>query len=69
MSPKYPKQNEITNLSGLRWTPRAIKVLSTAKAIAAPVGRIEADRVILDLRTVPSSADRALLTAVRAALR
>jgi len=35
----------------------------------AVVGRIEADRVILDLRTVPSSADRALLTAVRAALR
>jgi len=35
----------------------------------AVVGRIEADRVILDLRTVPSSADRALLTALRAALR
>ena len=46
---------------------RTLKALRTGTP--AVVGRIEADRVILDLRTVPSTADEALLTAVRAVLR
>src|SRR3977135_358831 len=52
MSLEYPKQNEIINHPGCRWTPRAIKVLSTAKAIAAPVGHIEPEHLLLALESV-----------------
>jgi L-seryl-tRNA(Ser) seleniumtransferase len=46
---------------------RTLKALRTGTP--AVVGRIEADRVILDLRTVPPTADDALRNAVRAVLR
>jgi L-seryl-tRNA(Ser) seleniumtransferase len=46
---------------------RTLKALRTGAP--AVIGRIEADRVILDLRTVPPIADDALVTAVRAVLR
>ena len=45
---------------------RALKALRTGTP--AVIGRIEADRVILDLRTVPRAADDDLLSAVRAVL-
>lgn len=50
-----------------RSATRTLKALRTATP--AVIGRIEDARVILDLRTVPPSADAALLTAVRAVLR
>jgi hypothetical protein len=52
MSLDYPKHNEISNHPECRWTPRAIKVLSTAKAIAVPVGHIEAEHLLLAFESV-----------------
>ncbi len=51
----------------VRSATRTLKALRIGTP--AVIGRIEDDRVILDLRTVPSTADEGLLTAVRAALR
>ena len=51
-------------------TPSATRTLKALRTgTPAVVGRIEADRVVLDLRTVTSAADDALTTAVRAVLR
>jgi L-seryl-tRNA(Ser) seleniumtransferase len=51
-------------------TPSATRTLKALRTgTPAVVGRIEADRVVLDLRTVTSAADEALTTAVRAVLR
>ncbi|HET9085147.1 MAG TPA: L-seryl-tRNA(Sec) selenium transferase [Candidatus Limnocylindrales bacterium] len=50
-----------------RSATRTLRALRTGTP--AIIGRIEDDRVILDLRTVPSTADEVLLTAVRAVLR
>jgi len=52
MSLDYPQNNEIINHPKCGWTPRAIKVLSTAKAIAAPVGQVEAPDLLLALESV-----------------
>jgi L-seryl-tRNA(Ser) seleniumtransferase len=51
----------------VRSATRTLKALRIGTP--AVIGRIEDDRVILDLRTVPSTADEGLLTAVRAVLR
>jgi L-seryl-tRNA(Ser) seleniumtransferase len=51
----------------VRSATRTLKALRIGTP--AVIGRIEDDRVILDLRTVPSTADDGLLTAVRAVLR
>jgi len=50
-----------------RSATRTLKALRTGAP--AVVGRIDGDRVILDLRTVPPQADERLVTAVRAVLR
>ena len=50
-----------------RSATRTLKALRIATP--AIIGRIEGDRVILDLRTVPPTADDALATAVRTVLR
>ena len=50
-----------------RSATRALKALRAGTP--AVIGRIEGDRVILDLRTVPPTADDALLAAVRTVLR
>ncbi|HET8786192.1 MAG TPA: L-seryl-tRNA(Sec) selenium transferase [Candidatus Limnocylindrales bacterium] len=50
-----------------RSATRTLKALRLGTPVV--IGRIEADRVILDLRTVPAHADADLLSAVRAVLR
>jgi L-seryl-tRNA(Ser) seleniumtransferase len=50
-----------------RSATRTLKALRTGTP--AVIGRIEDDRVLLDLRTVPAPADDALFAAVRAVLR
>lgn len=51
----YPKADEIIDHPACRWTPRAIKVLSTAKAIAGPSACIEAQHLLLAFESVASA--------------
>ena len=55
MSLDYPKADEIVNHPACRWTPRANKVLSTAKAVAGPSGCIEAEHFLLAFEAVSST--------------
>ena len=52
MSLHYPTREEAAKHPWGRWTPRAIKVLSTAKAIAAQSGPIEAEHLLLAIESV-----------------
>src|SRR6185503_11988184 len=46
---EYPRPNEVTRCL---WTPRALKVLSTAKGIATPSGHIEPSDLLLAFESV-----------------
>ena len=52
MSLDYPTRTEAIEKPWGRWTPRAIKLLTTAKAIAGPGGQIEPQHLLLAFESV-----------------